>query len=269
MSFSLLSLPNVVLTPHIVPTDERIAHHGTLWVEWSPQPDNTTILVLHLNTHASGITPGSRVTLLIYPTGDREYTFEEVVMLDEKGSERCKGSVKVTVSPPDEDASHVVEDIKTFDQLLTQYAELHWSHSIPESKAPASPPPLPGRSPAPQTQSQELQANIRENVDDHKPVQDTSLRGRLVLMDDSNGDLLGELPQNLNIREDSALPSPGRVDNAAPVVLELHPDMYDAVTGVRPLGAEGKELLQLREVIVHALPPEEQDWMLKGATIVR
>ncbi len=262
MSFSLLTLPNVKLT------GPRITEQGALWVEWSPQPDNTTLLVLHLNTHASGIRPGSRVALLISPSGEREYTFEEVVILDEKGSERSKGSVKVVVPPPYEDTKHVAEDIQTFDQVLTQYAELSWSHSIPEPKSPA-PPPLPVRSPQPQILTNEPQANIKENVEENKPVQDSSLRGRLVLMDDANGDIVGELPQTLNIREDSALRSPGRTDNAAPVVLELQPEMYDAVTGVQPLGAEGKELLQLREVVVRGIPEEERDWMLKGAAVVR
>ncbi|KAI0093740.1 senescence-associated protein-domain-containing protein [Irpex rosettiformis] len=263
MSFPLLTLPNVLLTT------PQTTEHGTLWVEWSPQPDNTTVLVLHLNSCASGIVSGSSVTLVIAPSGEREYAFEKAFALNEKGSQRVyKAGVRVIVSPPDESARHVVEDIQTFDQVLTQYAELSWSHAIP---APSSlaPPPLPVRSPQPQTSRDAPQVNIKQNVEDHKPVQDESLHGRLVLMDDSSGEILGELPQTLNIKEDSAFPSQRRgADNAAPVVLELQPEMYDAVTGVRPLGAEGEELRQLRDVMVRVVPPEERDWILKSATLI-
>ena len=58
-------------------------------------------------------------------------------------------------------------------------------------------------------------------------------------------------------------------DGASPVVLEMHPDMYDACTGVKAFGAEGDDLLETREVFVTAVPPEEQDWLMKGASLIR
>ncbi|KAI0338958.1 hypothetical protein BDW22DRAFT_1362294 [Trametopsis cervina] len=260
MSFSLLTIPEVSLT-----TSNETAS-GILSVECVPDVEGSARLVLHLGLRALKISPGSIVTLLLAQSGERTYNFQEVFILDEKGSERTKGSVQVIIPPPSEDAKHIVEDIETFDHLLTQYAELSWSYAIPEPPSPV-PPPLPARNSALQSSHEQHHVNIKESVEEHVPVEDPSLRGRLVLMDDSNGDIVGELPQTLHITEDASLPKAGKDDNG-PVVLELQPEMYDAVTGVRPLGAEGEELLQMREVIVSVIPPEERDWMMKGATLV-
>jgi spartin len=260
MTSLFLRLPAVALST------ETSTELGTLLVECTS--DSPTILALTHNSHSFRIVSGSNVALLLHHSGEREYTFESAIELDEKSSQHSVGSIKITIAPPDEDTAHIAEDIATFDLLLTQYTDLSWAYAPSDTKSPV-PPPLPARSSPPRTLENEPHVNIKQNVEDHKPVKDSSLRGRLVLMDDTNGDVLGELPQTLHITEDSALPSSEKTDDAAPVVLELQPDMYDAVTGVRPLGAEGEELLGMRDVFVSAVPREERDWIMNGATLIR
>ena len=42
-----------------------------------------------------------------------------------------------------------------------------------------------------------------------------------------------------------------------------------ACTGAVALGEIGEELRDAREVIARAVPKEEQDWVMKSATLVR
>lgn len=278
MSFTLLTLPNVVLS------SSNVSEHGILSLECGPSANGTTVpgtgidssvaLALRLNARAFFVNPGSHINLVISHSGERSYTLEALA-IGEKGVEKSSSSVTVTVPPPTEDAKHVAEDIETFDQLLAQYADLEWSYATPE-KSPV-PPPLPARNlqvPPTNPPRDAPHTNIKASVEEHRPVDDASLRGRLVLVDEGNGDVVGELPQTLRITEDPALPTvlgetDGGTGEAAPVVLELDPDVFDACTGARPVGTEGEALLELREVFVHAVPPEEHDWVMKGANLIR
>ena len=104
------------------------------------------------------------------------------------------------------------------------------------------------------------------------------LRGRLVLMDEMTGEMVGEVPHQLPIHEDPALEGIDKIEgakdvaHAAPVVLELPPDVYDAYTGQQPSEAEvaaAAELTEAREIFVRAVPPEQQDWLTKSASLIR
>ncbi|KAJ3552732.1 hypothetical protein NM688_g3996 [Phlebia brevispora] len=265
MSFTLLTLPNVVLRT------STVAEVGSLAVEclsdshWQPAQDaaagssaeSDITLAFLLNAHTILLERGSIVSLVIAPSGQRTYSFHPLA-----DGEKVSSAVYLVIPPPKSAGPFVAQDVASFDSLLSQYAQLAWSYGDPE--LPSVPtPPLPPRSRP--SSPPEVHANIKSNVEDAKQVDDPSLRGRLVLMDDSNGEVVGELPQSLNITEDPALAGKSN----APVVLELHPDMYDACTGVRPLGAEGDDLLEVREVFARVIPPEEQDWVMKGATLIR
>ena len=84
------------------------------------------------------------------------------------------------------------------------------------------------------------------------------LRGRFVLVNEDSGEIVGALDRSVRVREDPSLAERGHEDD--PVVVEL------------PEGEGGGGALdELRdiEVIVRAIPPEERDWMLKGAEFVR
>ncbi len=263
MSFVLLTLPNVSLST------ATTYESGTLSLECLSESDATpanldssVTLALHLNSHTFKLEPASPVSLVISPNGERTYAFEPAP--SEKAnfdSDKKSSTVKLTVHPPTVEGQHVAEDIETLDHLLMQYADLSWSYDIPNPSLGA-PPPLPAR---PVSSVPAHHQNIQSNVETAKPVDDPGLRGCLVLMDESSGDVVGELPQSLHITEDPALVG----KETGPVVLELHPDMYDACTGVKELGAEGTELQEAKEVFARAVPPEEQDWMMKSATLVR
>lgn len=265
MSFTLLTLPQATLRTN------TLSETGSLVVECitdgthAPEGkgDDSMVLVFRLGSQSHKLEQGSAVKLVISHDGQREYSFDNGVA-EKSDSGKPGSTVHLIIPPPTEDTPHVAEDIETFDHLLTQYAELSWTFASPST----APPPLParsGRSPAPGDGPH--QANIKENVDEAKPVADPDLRGRLVLMDEANGDIVGELPKSMDIREDPALPATAQASDA--VVLEMQPEMYDACTGVKDMGAEGDELVEAREVIVRAIPPEEHDWLLKGATLVR
>lgn len=253
MSLTLLTLPDVAFTTSTTSED------GTLTLELRTgsreKEKDVATLILRLNAHAHTVEPASVVTLVIAQDGRRTYSF------DVGGGEKREKPqvVRVVVRPPTEDVPHIAQDIETFDHLLTQYADLSWSYD-----QAVVPPPLPARSsPAPS----EHHANLKVNVEEAKPVDDPALRGRLVLMDETSGEVVGELPQTLNIHEDLSVARNEKGSDA--VVLEMHPDMYDACTGVRALGAEGEDLKEARDVIIRAVPPEERDWILKGATLIR
>lgn len=257
MSFTLLTIPGVSLSTSTIHESGILALEHISGDE-ATNPEGAVTLSIHLNSHIFDLIPHSPVILVILPSGERVYTFEAAS--GEKSIEK-PNSVRITIPPPTEDAQHVAADIETFDQVLTQYADFSWTQASPE----LVPPPLPARRGRPES---DVPPNIKPNVEEHKPIQDPSLRGRLLLMDETNGDVVGELPETLHITEEPSMP--GRVDSGADaVVLEMHPDMFDACTGVRPLGSEGEELLGTREVFVRVVPPEEQDWMMKGASFVR
>lgn len=269
MSFTLLTLPHVTLRT------SSTFDEGSLTLECVPSSENdakakqtetaSMTLAFHVGQHTSRLNPGSPVKLVISQNGQRVYSFDDA--LAETNHETKRGStVHLVIPPPTEDAPHVADDIETFDHLLTQYAELAWSYESPKT----APPPLParpGHAATPQPTTHEHQLNIKANVEDAKPVDDPALRGRLVLMDEANGDIVGELPNSLHFHEDPALPKDATASDA--VVLEMQPEMYDACTGVKDLAAEGEELREAREVIVRAVPPEDQDWLMKGATLIR
>jgi spartin len=87
---------------------------------------------------------------------------------------------------------------------------------------------------------------------------DEDLRGRFVLVNEDSGEIVGALDRSVRVHEDPSLGERGHEDD--PVVVEL------------PEGEGGGGALdELRdiEVIVRAIPPEERDWMLKGAEYVR
>lgn len=268
MSFTLLTLSSVAI--HTITAAET----GTLVVECLSDPHRTNdtalggswdtgiTLAFHLNSCTVFLERGSPLSLIIAPSGQRTYSFQASREAD--GYDKKTSPARIVIPPPKSSGRLIARDVETFDSLLARYAMLSWSYGDPiDTPLLQTPPPLPPRSR--HGSPPQGHANIMTNMEEASPVQDSSLRGRLVLMDDTNGEVVGELPQLLNVTEDPALMN----KSSAPVILELDADTYDACTGVRELGAEGEELLEVREVFARAIPPEEYDWLLKGATFVR
>lgn len=81
------------------------------------------------------------------------------------------------------------------------------------------------------------------------------LRGRFVLMNEDDGEIIGTLDNSVRVNEDPSLAERGHERD--PVIVEL------------PEGADTLEQLSDEEVLVRTIPPEDRDWMLKGAVFVR
>lgn len=86
-------------------------------------------------------------------------------------------------------------------------------------------------------------------------LQNQDLRGRLVLVDEDSGRVVGTLGDEFNMREDESMRVHGREQE--PVVVDLD-DISSSSKG------EGK-----REIWVHSIPLEQQDWIMKSASAVR
>jgi len=85
--------------------------------------------------------------------------------------------------------------------------------------------------------------------------EEVDLRGRFVLMNEDNGEIVGALDRSVRVREDPSLAERGHEDD--PVVVEL------------PEGGGPLDELRDIEVIVRTIPPEDRDWILKSAVFVR
>jgi spartin len=85
--------------------------------------------------------------------------------------------------------------------------------------------------------------------------EEEDLRGRFVLMNEDSGEIVGALDRSVRVHEDPSLGERGHEED--PVVVEL-PEDADEFDELRDL-----------DVLVRAVPPEDQDWMLKGAVFAR
>ena len=253
----LLAVPEATLRAQSTPTT------GILYLQYlsvAPPPgsdpatsaaERNVYLVVRLNDVEFPIDPSRPIARHVTPDGTHVYTFT----LDGPAAQSLglKGdSVPVSLSlrglpdPARKDA------IETFDQILGQYAGWEGVSSDVQQSAGANVPLDGGRT--------------------------EDLRGRLVLMDETTGEMVGEVPNQLPIHEDPALESIDKAEgakdvaHAAPVVLELPSDVYDAYTGHQPSEAEvlaAAELSEAREIFVCAVPPEQQDWIMKSASLIR
>ncbi|KAF9228799.1 hypothetical protein BS17DRAFT_744941 [Gyrodon lividus] len=126
------------------------------------------------------------------------------------------GSTSTLVLPPPREQL-IFEDQDTFHGVLAQYAEL----------------------------IQPGQAHFGEASDGM--VSHEAPRGRLVLVDEDNGEVVGELDNHLRVYEDPALAGRG-VEND-PVLIEISDD-------------------NAQEIFACLIPPEDRDWITQSASLV-
>lgn len=224
----LLDLPSATLASPFA------RKSGTLGIQCVTTPDEEVFLVLHLDDIEYPIDPSSSITVTESPTKDRLYTFPE--------TQSYAASITVTLArPANPDA---LRDVETFEALLTQYAAalrgavLDQHEGLTES--PITDYPIPTTSSG-------------THSIDRKQAQD--LRGRLVLVNQDNGDVVGEFDSKLKVNEDPKLGEKGHENDA--VVIEI-PDDTSGMSEEHPL-----------QLFASAIPPEQQNWMTKGATVVR
>lgn len=120
----------------------------------------------------------------------------------------------------------LLEDLETFESILSQYADFRG----PSTSYPSAP---------------------------HTFAGQEDLRGHLVLINQDNGEVLGELDHKYRVREDPTLGQRGHEDD--PVVIEIP---------VENLSGRDQDATTM-EMFVRTIPPDQQDWITKSATVVR
>ncbi|KAJ7090411.1 hypothetical protein B0H15DRAFT_930516 [Mycena belliarum] len=215
-AFLLLSLSNCILVT------DTTHQSGTLLLECVtievPDAPNTAphvYLVLRLNELEIPIDPTRVIRTTLSDSGSRTYTF--------LASEVDPVEMVLTVSIAKVPDPHFLEDVEIFESILAQYADLQGV--FPQVMA---------------------NPNIYDKTDSEE------LRGHLVLVDQDNGEVVGEFDRKFLVQEDPMLSKKGH--EADPVVIELNDGDYDDANAM--------------EMFARAIPPDQQDWITKGATII-
>ena len=240
-AFLLLSLPRATLERQKdrPVTDSLYLECVTISARRSPFPDRDVYLVIRLGHLEIPVDPSRRVTASIGRDA-HVYTFLAT-----------DSDPNFSISIPFPYNAVASQDLETFNHILTQYVTgfseerdgQHIPHHL-DQKIDTPAPPAP--------------ANEHEYED---------LRGHLVLINESDGTVLGDLDHEFKITEDSTLIRDLPEDS--PVVIELPPD-YDTATAVRGK-IPGEEFVPLtsREAFVRAVPPEERDALTETAALIR
>ena len=221
-------------------TDSLYLECVTISAAQSPFPDRDVYLVIKLGYFEIPVDPYRRVRASI-GHDSHIYTF-----LATESDPEFSISIPLPRSPV------ASQDLEAFNHILTQYvsgfSEERGGQYIPhhlDQKIDPAPPPAGS-------------TNDLEYED---------LRGHLILVNESDGTVVGDLDHDFKINEDPTLSRDLPAD--APVVIDLPPD-YDAATGVRAK-VPGEEFVPLtaREAFVHAVPPEERDALTQTASLIR
>jgi spartin len=242
-TFLLLSIPQVTLTT------STSTYTDVLYLEFvtapasgtSLFPDRDTYLVLRVSDHEFAIDPSCEISISIQPHA-RIYIFHTT------GAE---GRLEVAI--PELDTDGLAQDLDTFDHILNQYYA-----QLPSKGANETAYDVGAKVDAMEVPTPALAGEDGDFED---------MRGRLVVIDESDGRIIGELDDQLKIREDPTLNHGLSEDD--PVILDLPPD-YDSVIASDRLGDTrnvGQPMeLPAREIFVRAASPTEQKDELAGVT---
>ncbi|KAJ7043004.1 hypothetical protein C8F04DRAFT_1073345 [Mycena alexandri] len=182
--------------------------------------DHHVYLVLRMNDTEIPIDPSRKIQTYFSESGSRKYTF--------LATDTDPVELVLTVALPSFPDAHFLEEIEIFESILAQYADLQ--------------DPLAQDAPTP-----DVLPNIYDTTDSKE------LRGHLVLVDQDNGEVVGEFDRKFSVQEDPTLSKKGHEND--PVIIELPEsnEEYDA---------------NAMEIFARAIPPEQRDWITKGATVI-
>ena len=139
------------------------------------------------------------------------------------------GDATLTIVLPTPSDPTLQEDYETLEVIFSQYAVL-------QTVAPPSEPP-------PTYAAGTL-----------LPLQyDGDLKGKLVLVDDENGQVIGELSENIQVHEDEAMKSPPKGREKDPVVIEMGDEKEGGRTGM----------------FIHPITVDESDFFMRTAGRIR
>jgi spartin len=250
-AFALLVLPNITLTTGQPP--HAHAQTGVLALECVtvPHPGGTTgserdvYLVLRLNTSETPLDP-ERIVQRVDKPAAREYIFHGTA----NDAEEVRVNFPITGSTP----PGYMEDLDTFESIIGQYhGDVRTGNPadpFADSKFGAGrpvPPPPTQKGPPPLSMGNVSVGGVAKG--------DADLRGHLVMIDESTGEIVGQVEDRLRIHEDPMMHTRGHEND--PVVIE--------VAEQSPEDEDANAL----EAFARYIPPEEQNWVTKGASVVR
>ena len=153
------------------------------------------------------------------------------------------GELVLTLPSPKDAAER--EDLETFEVILAQYAVLQRENTTTPLGVPLGSPGVP----SPSTTGSRIDA-------------EADLKGRLVLVDEDNGQVVGLLDEHFNIREDEGMHVEG--NEKYPVVVEIPADDDD--DDGPSVGRSGSGTPKVkREIFVHTIPVDDSDWISQTA----
>ncbi|KAI0303527.1 hypothetical protein B0F90DRAFT_1809704 [Multifurca ochricompacta] len=225
-AYILVAIPNATFTSSSTGT-----HTSQLALEYVtfsiPEVTVTrdVLLILRLldnGTFEAPLDPARTITESVLPSGARRYIFHAT-------RDDSEFTVEIPLTPEN------AEDVELFHSVLLGYAADFRGDSRAVSPAVGL--------------DHDSGIPIEEEV---RPEED--LRGRFVLMNEDNREIVSALDQSVKVFEDPSLEEKGHEND--PVVVEL------------PEGTDTVEDLQDIEVLVRTVAREDRDWMMKGAVFV-
>ena len=240
-AFLLLSLPKATLERRGERplTGPLLLECVTIPAAQSPFPDRDVYLVIRLGHLEVPVDPYRTVTASV-GHGFHVYAFQAT-----------DSDPEFHISIPLPHTPVASQDLETFNHILTQYVT-----GFSE-----------------QRDGKDVPRHLDQKIDGFAPASSTNeaeyedLRGHLVLINESDGTVLGDLDHEFSITEDPA--SIRDLPENAPVVIDLPPD-YETATAIREkIPGEQFAPLTAREAFVRAVPPEEKDTLTGAATLIR
>ncbi|KAJ7684493.1 hypothetical protein DFH06DRAFT_1155820 [Mycena polygramma] len=219
-AFLLLTLSNCTLVAGATHLSGSLALECvTIQVPDAP-PGGHVYLVLRMDDTEIPIDPAQIVRTNLSESGARKYTFLPTA------TEPVEFAI--TIAVPNYPDAHFLENVEIFETIIAQYADLRGelAHDTPD-----------------------LAPNIYEKAGAE------DLRGHLVLVNQDNGEVVGEFDKKFSVQEDPTLSKKGHEGDT--VVIEI------------PEGTDDDEYnANALEIFARAIPPDQQDWITKGATII-
>ncbi|KAF7441158.1 hypothetical protein PC9H_001507 [Pleurotus ostreatus] len=235
-AFLLLTLENAtVRTPTNVLTGVLGLQCVTVTIDndRTAAPAHDVFLVLQLNGFETPIDPARTITHERSENGTRTYTFHR--------TEFDNTQLVISITPPEKDQAFV-EDLETFEGILAQYADFR-GYTASATSVNARPSSIP---PPYRTDYSDVGTAI--------PGSHGDLRGHLILVNEDNGEVVGEFDRQFAVKEDPQLREKGHEND--PVYIEV-PDQ-----------TLQDEDANARELFARAVPPDQENWITKSATVI-
>ncbi|KAJ6497146.1 hypothetical protein C8R47DRAFT_1175867 [Mycena vitilis] len=219
-AFLLLTLDNCILVAGATHLSGSLALECVTIQAPDAPPGGHVYLVLRMDDTEIPIDPAQVVRTNLSQSGARTYTFLPTA------TEPVEFTI--TIAVPNYPDAHFLENVEIFESIIAQYADLRGelAHDAPD---------------------------VAPNIYEKTGAED--LRGHLVLVNQDNGEVVGEFDKKFSVQEDPTLSKKGHEGDT--VVIEI------------PEGTDDDEYnANALEIFARAIPPDQQDWITKGATII-